>query len=138
MSFETAAAERWLYETLSDDSILETWIGGRVFAGDLPQRTAYPGVLFRLERGLPDTRAVGGGRVMSRLRYSVRAIARGTDFSVLEPIARRVDTLLDGQGEAPVLDCARERPLERIETTAEGLSFAHLGGLYLLHVLFQE
>ncbi len=132
---DLAAADKWLYATLSADATLIPLIAGRVYDGIAPSGTTLPYVVFNYQGGY-DVRGNGPIRVMVSGVYLVKAVGQGSSFASLWPIVSRIDTLLHAQhganadGEAWA---AREQPFKYLEID-EGVQYRHLGGLYRVWV----
>ncbi len=136
MPAETAAAARWVYSTLTGDSLITSAVADRVFAYRVPAGAAFPAIAFSFT-AQQDTR-VADGRVLARLTLNVQAVNESDDLSSLRDLAGRIDVLLEGASgqnvDGVVGFCARQKPIEFIERTDQGREFAHLGGLYDLVV----
>ncbi|HPD40012.1 MAG TPA: DUF3168 domain-containing protein [Anaerolineae bacterium] len=129
---EPMTAERWLYTLLSGDATLQGLIGDRVYSGEAPTTAAYPLVLIVFQGG-HDVLGVGPARIMAQCRYLVKAVGATPSYAALEPIASRIDALLQGASGSVtsglVLACVREAPVVYPEQQ-EGKVFRHLGGIY--------
>lgn len=138
MATETTAAARWIYQTLSADAALRALAGGRIFSYRVPEGSAYPCVVFQLQTPQLDSRAIGDVRLASRLVLAIKTIGQGADFIAIQPIAARIDELIEaGSGstvDGVVVCCVRDMPLEYLESSDAGIDYAHLGGLYRLTV----
>ncbi len=139
MPTETTAAARWLYGVLSADATLSALVSGRVFAYRVPQGTAFPCVVFQMQAPQLDSKAIGNVRLASRMVMAVKAIGQGADFIAIQPIASRIDQLLEASSgsnvDGVVVACVRDMPLEMLESSDPGIDYAHLGGLYRLTVV---
>lgn len=135
---ETLQAERWLYGILSNDATLAALVGTRIFAYLAPQDTQYPLVVFAFEDG-EDEQGIGGMRLNSILRYSVKAVGEGSSFTAIEPIATRIDALLHAKagaitGGGYVQESIRVSPVAMVELGEGGTQYRHLGGVYQLRI----
>ncbi len=139
MPTETIAAARWIYALLSADPGLIALIAGRVHAYRVPEGGAMPCVVFQLQSAQADTRVIGNVRLVSRFTLIVKAIGQGADFVTIQPIADRIDELLEAASgsnvDGVIVSCVRDRPLEMLESSDPGIDYAHLGGLYRLTVV---
>ncbi len=139
MAIETTRVDKWLYQTLSGDSILQSHVGDRIYNGLAPSSPTYPLILFNHQAGR-DVIVVGAQRAMVATTYLLKAVDRSASNSSLEPIVDRFDRLLHGNSGVPatgfrVLACYREETVEYVEEEG-GIPFRHLGGLY--RILVQE
>lgn len=132
---DLAAADKWIYATLSADATLLPLIGGRVYDTLAAAGTALPYVVFSYQGGY-DVRGNGPIRVLHSGLYLVKAIGQGTSFATLAPIAARIDALLHAKhgvntdGDAWAV---REQPFKYLEID-NGVQYRHLGGLYRVWV----
>ena len=139
MPTETIAAARWIYSLLAADSTLQSLVVNRIYAYRAPQGGAFPAIVFQVQSAQADTRVVGDQRLASRFTMVVKAIGQGADFIAVQPIAERVDQLLEAASgsnvDGVIVACVRDRPLEMLETSDPGIDYVHLGGLYNLTVV---
>lgn len=137
--FEQAAAEEWLYATLTGDATLVALLPGGATAGisntAAREGTPYPFVVYQLMSGI-DYAAVGAFRIWSNLVYLVKAVGELDHVAALPAITARIDALLQrGSGVATdgiISSCVREQVI-RIPETIAGKQFVHSGGLYRLY-----
>lgn len=138
MPTETTAAARWIYGMLSGDPALTELVNGRIFAYRVPEGTPYPCVVFQLQAAQLDSKVIGDIRLASRLVLAIKAIGQGADFTAIQPIAKRIDELLEaGSGsnvDGVVVRCVRDMPIEMLEPSDTGIDYAHLGGLYRMTI----
>ena len=90
---ETTVAARWIYGKIS------ALVGSvMVYPAVASRNAAMPYVVYQFMPNPEgaDTRSLGGGRAMSRLRFLVKVIA--ATQAEAEPIVRLVDTALRGEG----------------------------------------
>ncbi len=131
---ETVRIEQWLYALLSGDSLLSTLVGGRIYSYVAPQGAPppWPLVVYSYQGGY-DVRGVGPARIMVSAVYQIKAIGQGQSFAPLQPVADRLDALLQGASgsvlDGQVLMCVREQPVAYVEISA-GVPYRHLGGLW--------
>lgn len=139
MPTETIAAARWLYNLLSADLTLQAFVASRIYAYRAPEGSAFPCVVFQLQSAQADTRVIGDQRLASRFTMAIKAIGQGADFVAIQPIADRVDRLLEAASgsnvDGVIVACIRDRPLEMLEASDPGIDYVHLGGLYNLTVV---
>lgn len=163
---EIAAVGQWIYSRLKDDQALAFLVGTRIFADFAPEvdpedpqgqrPTPFPLVVFGENSSL-DRVAGGGKRVLTKSRWTVKAVGEGYPRG-LTGIVSRLDALLD---EAPpetvtltdlgpagprsynggppftvlsaevyaLAGCTRIRPISYPELR-QGVRYAHVGGLY--------
>lgn len=133
---ETVTARRWIYSLLTGDTTLQglmVGIDNRVVANKAPQGAIFPLIIFGLQTAQPDIVTVPQVRIAARLRMQVKVVGESNDSSI-EPIYNQVDDLLQGGagagGTGTVYACVRDSPLEYLETTPQGVTYLHLGGLY--------
>lgn len=136
---ETGVAARWLYSLLSGDTGpggVATLSPGGVHDTRAPAGATYPLTIFRFQGG-SDLNAQGPGRrVYVNAIYAVYAITRTASYAPIEPIAARIDALLNGQsGTATggiVLACTRQSPLV-LPSLEDGVEARALGGIYRIY-----
>lgn len=134
---EVDGAARWIYSTLAGDSALTTLLGAaRIYRDVGPQEAAWPVVTFGLQSG-GDTVGNAGARILTRMRWLVKSITKGTDLAAVAAIAARVDVLLQQgagvNGDAQVAACVREQVISYPHTEA-GVVWRHEGGVYRVEV----
>lgn len=130
---ETTRVSRWLTATLATDTTIISLIG----ANNVHSRRATPGAHYPLiihqMLGAADVRGSGPYRIMTNGLWLVKAVGETRDILDLEPIADRIDELLQaGSGTAAdgiVLSSVREYPFE-LDEHENGKDFLHLGGAY--------
>lgn len=131
MSVETQTIETWLYDQLSTIIALSSPshdTNPRVFAGQAPQETVYPLVLFSLQSAI-DINSLGA-RGSGRALYQVKAVSEGESFP--KDLADSIDTLLDNVQDTQdglMLRWQRVQTIEYTETRL-GKRYNHLGGIY--------
>ena len=136
MTTESLTASTYLYNTLSGDSQLAAYGITGYFNGSAPPLQAGPYILWTFA-GAADNNTMEGYRVNTAILYIVRAVMPTRDYSNLQPMAERIDALLDrssGAASGHAIDaCLREAPYELIEDRGD-LQWRHLGGRYRIWV----
>ena len=135
---ETLTAEQWIYDVLTDDATLAALITG-VYSYVAPDTATDPFVVFSYANDGEDEQGVGGVRLYSVMRYTIRAVAMCETFSSLATIADQIDTLLHGKFAAGpsggvIVECIRLRPFAAVEVLEGGIQYRQLGGVYQLRV----
>src|SRR5262245_54730301 len=72
---------------------VNTLLGGRIYRDVVPQTAALPAATVTVVYGTPSN-TLGGIRVFEDVEIDVRVIGSGTSYSGINPIADRVDTVL--------------------------------------------
>jgi hypothetical protein len=129
---EEVATALWLRDYLASDADLSSSV--QTFA-IRSTRTTDPLPYIKvdiLERR--DVMVVNAGRVWVDLLFLVRGITKGPDWTDVQTIAARVDTVLhrlQGSGDATIFiqEVFREEPFSD-ETIEAGDLYVHSGGLY--------
>jgi hypothetical protein len=126
----------WLYATLSGDATLLGLINGaNQLVSTLGSGNVATPYVQWFQSSTRDVLAVGGIRVQVDTLYTVKAVATGASWSVVRPIARRVDFLLNGKDvtvSSPIpgqISCRRESIVQYPEVE-QAEQFRHLGGVY--------
>ncbi len=129
---EMLVAEKWIVATLGADTTIATAVGTRIHTHVVPENTAFPYIFITFQGG-SDVLTNGAYRIMSNLRYVVRAVSNSTSSESARPIADRIDFLLHGkQGTVDlgtVISAVRENPFFAIEIR-DGAHLRHVGGIY--------
>jgi hypothetical protein len=129
---ETIAANRYIYARLS-----AALAPVKVYPGVAPQGSTMPYVIYQYMPGpnTGDTQALGGVRVLVRLRYLVKAITSG--LTAAEPLVKAIDLALqdtDGpQSGYYVGNVSRAAPFE-LPTVEDDELYWQTGGYYDLEV----
>lgn len=131
---ETIVANRYLFGRMK--SAL-TPLGYKAHPGVAPQGSAMPYVLYQFmpRPGGSDTTALGGTRVLVRLRYLIKAVAGS--LSEAEPLVLAIDQALqDTEGPQNGYYVSNVRRLEPFElpTVEDGELYWQTGGYYELEV----
>ena len=134
---ETNEVEKWLFSTLSLDSIMLALIGSRIYESVAPPETDYPYVVYQYSGG-HDVQGIPSVRVMTRTEYLVKAITNEPNSDALVSVVKRIDELLHGASGAVgatgyVLSCVRVHPVSLLEIDA-GIQYRHRGGVYQIQV----
>lgn len=133
MVAEHARVNAWVWSVLSSDSTLNTAVSGRIYAEEAPQGAPAPMVIFANLGG--STRVRTFGRHVLTSLYLVRAIAEGSSFDAITPIADRIDVLMVVPDGGTVVDGVRitrvriDQPHQR-KDSSEGKPVVYLGGIY--------
>lgn len=133
MVAEHARVNVWLVNVLSGDSALNTAVSGRIYAEEAPQGALAPMVVFANLGSSTRVRTLRG-HVLSSL-YLVRAIADGSSFDAITPIADRIDALLTVSDAGTIVDGVRitkvriDQPHQR-KDSENGKPVVYLGGIY--------
>lgn len=132
---ESLVLMSWIKATLANDATLAGLVGARIYEGVAPQGASYPFVLFAV---LPDVggdiRGLAASRLGTSQEFICRAVGKDTSFGALQPIAERIDALLQGGSGAVspsgrVVSCVRLGPAQMVEVT-DGVTYRYLGGRY--------
>jgi hypothetical protein len=124
---------QWIDLTLKDDLELAGMVFRRVYSDEAPQNGAAPLVVYAFLGGT-DKQVTSRGRLSSVL-YLVRAIADGSSYDTVEPIADRIEALLTvpDQGvivrDVRITSVYREQPHQR-KDAQYGKPMVYLGGFY--------
>lgn len=132
---------KWIFHTLSTDTILAPLVGARIYSDEVAEGALFPAIVFNLQAGR-DFQGTGGKRLLTRPLYQIKVIARGggsnasasASASAL-PIITRVDEILQNTKaeiyDGYVFSARREQEINYREKGGEtGSYFKHVGGLY--------
>lgn len=113
----TLAADRWLYTTITGDSVLQAIIGNRVYADVAPQGTAYPVVIITFV----SSRHIGNisqDRVYDDELWQITAWDDDPSYATLEQIADRIRAILHKASGSGVIAAVYEgmRRINQIES----------------------
>ena len=129
---ETLVAEKWIVDTLSADSSIVSAVGDRIHTHVVPEKTLFPYIFITFQGG-SDVMTNGANRIMSNLRYAIRAVSKTTSNESTRALADRIDVLLHAkQGSVDlgvVISAVRDSPFFMIEIR-DGMHLRHLGGIY--------
>lgn len=133
---ESLRVDQWLFQILSNDSILRNFVNDRIYGYLAPQKSDLPFIIFSKQSGV-DIRGVGPSRIMSDLLYQVKVVDYGRSPQKSKNIGDRLDVLLQGASgtlnDGTILMCVREQIIEYIEFV-DGIPLHHLGGLWRIFV----
>lgn len=108
----------------------------RVYPDVAPANIAYPYIVYQ-PQVLPEViRGVGSEEVMTDTIYVVKAVAQGSDDTVVGPVSAVIhNALVESYGEevsGGIGDVYMSRRVQvvRYTETAQGSQFRHLGGAY--------
>lgn len=134
---EEAMCDKWVKFRLNGHSAFDAisaGLSGRVYNRIAPATTKYPYIVFQAQTPPRVVRGVGDAEVMVDTLYVVKAIAQGTDFEALAPVATAIRTaLVAANGEAipdgagSVFTCRFEQSFSMVESE-QSQQFRHLGG----------
>jgi hypothetical protein len=144
MGEELLGLDKWLRSRLTGDATLTGLIGARIFEGFAPDKDpatnvppVYPLIVFSV-LSARDVNGIGGARIMTVPLLLVKVIGKGGGYNGIQPILRRIDTLLQAPDPASVtidgvsytiLGAVRERPI-KYPAALNGERYNHLGGEY--------
>lgn len=137
MTAELSRVNQWLWSVLSGDSTLNVSVSGRIYADEAPQGARVPMIIFAYLGGAERMRPMRNGRFTTAL-YLVRAIADGSSYETIEPIADRIDAVLTLGDQGTVVrdvrmtSIFREQPHQR-KDSENGKPTVYLGGFYRLY-----
>ena len=94
MANPVAAAERWLYTTLTGDATLAGIVGNRVYGHVVPPGAVAPYVFFTMPGAADDRLTVEAVRVWSSLLYAVRIVNKTESYPSLEAGAAAIEAAL--------------------------------------------
>lgn len=124
---------QWLDQTLKNDLQLSGMVFRRVYSDEAPQGGAAPLVVYAFLGGA-DKQVTSRNRLSSVL-YLIRAINDGSSYDSVEPIADRIEALLQVPDEGAIVrdvritSCYREQPHQR-KDAQYGKPTVYLGGFY--------
>ena len=138
---EIVDLETWYYATLHADNGaggVDTLVAGRIFTDEAPAGAAYPMVVLSAQAPGIDVVSIGPYRVMVNTLYWIRVVGKGASKKALEPIADRIDLLLQAAGGTSgsfrVLMVNREQQPALPPATVDGIRYVQLGGLYRAYI----
>lgn len=105
MAFDTARAYRWVIRTIKADATLDTLLAGEgAYRGSLPRDlvlTLKPAIAVNIQSdGPPSLRWMIRGHSQWHDTPGIihtKIVMQGDDDTALEPVADRLDVILDGQ-----------------------------------------
>lgn len=133
---ETALTDQWVEATLLAHAPLTAFVSTRVYPDLAPPDITMPFVVYQ-EQSSDDVRGVGPTNILTTTVYVVKAIAQGSNFDALQPVAEAIygalhnasGTITGGR----VLTCLRDQPFRLTEFT-DGKTYRHLGGRFSIQV----
>jgi hypothetical protein len=133
VSAEVARVNVWMRSVLAGDSALNTAVSGRIYSEEAPQGAPEPMVIFAHLGGSLRVRTMTGHMLTSL--YLVRAIADGSSFDTITPLADRIDAVMTVPSGGTVVDGVRvtrvrvDQPHQR-KDASEGRPVVYLGAIY--------
>ena len=125
--------DTWLWARLSGDDELMDAIGGTDnLVGTLAHAAIGTPYIAYFLSSSRDIYTVPQIRVQVDAIYTVKAVSEGATWSIVAPIARRIDSLLDGVNTTTPngdLSCVREGIVQYPEVE-QATQYRHLGGTY--------
>jgi len=106
--------DRWLYETLTTDSVLAVALDGRVFVDIAPQDTEYPFVVITSVSSVPVSNAYAD-RIMDNELWQVALYDDGSSYSALELIADRIREVMHKANGIGIIGTVYEGMVRRSE-----------------------
>jgi hypothetical protein len=129
---ELATVEQFIFQKLQADPAISVAVGIRIYNAGSVNNPGYPLIQF-MSMAPNDVYGVGYCRMAVRDLYLVEAIGYDCGFEAIDPLADRIDAVLQGQHLAlpsgQVMSCLRESPYRRREFDS-GVLFYHAGGMY--------
>jgi hypothetical protein len=124
----------WIDERLLNDRIISALVGDRIYSDEAEQNADVPMIIYAYLGGA-DKLLTSRARTSSAL-YLVRALADGSSYLDVEPLADRIEavlTVLPNTGTivrgVQIMSCAREQPHQR-KDAAFGKPTVYMGGFY--------
>jgi hypothetical protein len=111
---------------------VNTLLAGRVYRDQVPQSAPLPAATITLVSAT-DSNTLGANRAFGSVLVDVRVVGAGVSYGALNPIADRVDVVLQNRsgtdGGVVVVELRREQVQAFVETES-GASFAHIIATY--------
>lgn len=124
-------ADRWLYSVLTSDTALQALVSDRVFEDQAQLDTVFPFVVFQFINGI-NVSSASVDKIMDDEVWMVKAVAKGNDYTVLEPIDTRIGELLHKASGTGVIGCSQENQF-RFSELDNGEIYKHLGHYYRIY-----
>lgn len=128
-------AQTFIYGRLHGDATLMGMIPGGIHEDYAPDGTASPWVVVKEMDPGRDNQPLGAPRIGSKPLYIVEAVGKLRSYLPLDPIAARIDQLLQGAsgpaGDGYIFDCRRVGSWQQAELI-DTVDYRHLGGQYRL------
>lgn len=123
-------------KTLKGDSVITSYVGGRVFEYSAPKGSIFPYIVFNNQSPPRDIRGLGTATIMADAIYTIKVIDEGTSYLPLKPIVDRIYELFHGiqsttadEQEGLVISMMHEEIIKYHEVDS-GKHYRHLGGMY--------
>jgi hypothetical protein len=94
MALEITKIDFWLKALFSADSIINSNLGGRIFANIIPQQATYPLLLFNFTGNAQDVQPIALHRAMTRALYQVLVLTVGPPTDNERAAVDQVDAIL--------------------------------------------
>jgi hypothetical protein len=125
---EAQQVAAFVYDRLVADAQIASMLGGRVYRDLVPSAATLPAATITLVSAT-DTNTIGADRVLETVLLDVRVIGEGSSYAPVNPIADRIDAVLQNAGGARgavhVVELRRDQVQAYLEVDA-GKVFAHL------------
>jgi hypothetical protein len=126
--------EKWLWDTISNDSILISLVPVDSIAGTLAPDLMDPPYVAWLCQSAIDIKGNAGQTISVDTLYEVKTVAQSSSWNEVTPIARRLKEMLHRPGEVITtpdgsLSCVHDRIIQYPEVDG-GVQYRHLGGIY--------
>jgi hypothetical protein len=132
MSDESFLIDKWIFERLSTDTVINTALGTRIYEGLAPQGAAYPFIIYQEQSPARDIRGIGTQRIMVEAFYLIKVITTG-NYSSIKTLVDRFDFLFHGiqieTSYARINASVRERTF-RLAEPRENVIYRHRGSIY--------
>lgn len=139
---EQAMIDVWVEDKLTSHAAFNSLGFGtltdRVFNAWAPDGTQFPYIIFQAQSPPEVVRGVGDAEVMVSTIYVVKAVAQGSNFNTIAPVAGEIRTaLVTPNGEAitgsigTIFTCFYEKQVSMTQPVATQ-QFRHLGGEFTI------
>lgn len=112
---------------------VNTLLSGRIYRDLVPASALLPAATITLVSGT-DSNTLGGDRVLETVLIDVRVIGDGASYGPLNPVADRIDAVLQNRGGVSggvrTVELRRDQVQAFIETEASGKTYSHLLATY--------
>ena len=136
---ELGLTAQFITTLLTADEEITALVADRIYRNHRPPNGGLPCIVFSLVSSI-DKQAIGARqRLFTRPLYTIKAITEGTDDTVGDAIATRVDEVISGQsdfvgvGGLVKLGVYRTEAIEFVEPK-DGKQYNHIGGQYRFFV----
>jgi hypothetical protein len=133
MAAESVQIEAYLDGLLTGDATLSGLVGSNVFSYLAPVNQALPAILMESQGAPRDVSALDGSRAVTPFLYSIKAVGRGGDMVSIQPIADRIDAMLNkliAQTGSVQLRIKRVQPIAQALVPFGAIYYSYLGGVY--------